>query len=238
MSMTIAAILTAQAAFSDVALGQATCAAPASGAPVAQSVSSVPLVAEMSNQTSALEGYAVPVQLSVSIHKFFFTFHMHRQGQVRYRRPDKLAFDISGIPQKYTNVFSLLGTPRTWPTMYNLTLLGSDIKDGQRVYHLRGVPVRRSDVDYVLIDTTDACAPIHATWVLRSGWTLDSTIDTGTLAGGIIVPRTETTEITGHGYQIHTTMTYGKYALARSARRQTGQASESAWYIDGVRYSG
>ncbi len=218
--MTTAALLAAQTTWPGPAAAQ-SCDLPVAGVRAQQSVASVPLIADVMNQRARLRSYTVPIQLAVTIHKFIFTFHVHHVGEIRYEPPDHITASVVGVSAKDTHVFSLLGTPQLWPAMYTLTLLGSDVEQGRRTYHLRGVPNAPSDVDHVLIDTTDPCAPIHATWVLNSGWTLTSAIRAGAV-NGVLVPTSETTDIVGHGYHIHTVMTYGPYAMHFTPQSRAG----------------
>jgi hypothetical protein len=189
--------------------------APSEASPAARiegTIASVPLFARLSAEGTNLRSYSVPISLAVTIHKFLFAFHFRRNGTVQFELPDTLTTTIASVPKRYTDVFAELGTARTWPLIYDLELLGSDVIEGHRTYRLRGVPLQPSDVDHVLIETTEAYAPIEAQWFLHSGWTITSTIETEIIADHL-VPKGESTDIVGHGFKIHSDMTYGNYTL-------------------------
>lgn len=94
--------------------------------------------------------------------------------------------------------------------------LTGDVPNAEAEYAVRGVPRDVSDVDHVIIRSTDASSPITATWYLRSGWTISAIIETEFVEQHLL-PKHETADIAGHGVKIHTEMTFGDYTLNKSA---------------------
>lgn len=173
-------------------------------------VAKVPLFARLAHDQ--VRGYVTPVTLNVALHRFFFTFHFHLAGTVRYAAPDQVTFNVQRVPQQYRHLFNDLGTPLTWRQLYALTVTGRTAVDGKPGFLLEGVPRRNSEVDRMELQTSDAVSPIHAQWNLNDGWSVSSII-TEKLVGKRLFPANEIADIAGHGYKIHTEMTYGAYAL-------------------------
>ena len=63
------------------------------------------------------------------------------------------------------------------------------------------------------MSTTGADAPIAGQWIMRDGWTVNATIVTENV-GGHLLPKEQIAEITGHGYRIHTDLTFGDYQFS------------------------
>lgn len=177
----------------------------------APGVASVPLFASLARD-KAVRGYTAPITLNVTLHRFIFTFHFRLAGTVRYAAPDRATFVIDRVPEKYSHLFNDLGTPLTWQHLYALTLRSHTTVDGRPGYSLEGVPRKPSDVDRMAIQTSDPQAPVYAQWYLHDGWTVDSTIEERAF-GAYLFPTRDVADITGHGYHIHSDMTYGNYAL-------------------------
>jgi hypothetical protein len=183
-----------------------------SATPFSGTISSIPLFARFAADGPNPKSYTADINLNASLHKWIFTFHFHRDGQVAFQHPDDLSVTISSVPTKYSRVFGELGTPRSWPIIYKLVLLDAENVDGLPGYRLRGVPRQPSDVDHVIIRMSDEHMPIHARWFLRSGWTLATTVVLESVQD-YLVPKIERADITGHGYRIHTVMTYSNYVV-------------------------
>lgn len=186
---------------------------PASiSSPLATTVASIPLFARFAADGANPSSYSVPIHLVASLHKLIFSFAFRRDGMVSFSQPDVLRVSIKSVPQQYAHVFGELGTPRTWPMLYDLRIVGSQLIGGRAWYQLRGVPRNPSDVDHVIIQVADEKSPIRARWFLHGGWTLTSTVNLVPVQD-YLVPRREQADITGHGYRIHSDITYGNYML-------------------------
>src|SRR5579875_3613344 len=159
----------------------------------APALDQVPLYAQYSSEGQALHSYTVPIHLSVAIHKLI-TFHVGLNGMMYYRSPGKLAATIEHVPEKYQKAFAELGTPRTWPLTYDMQVVRKEVVNGQCVYHLRGTPLQPNDIDYKLADFAGPSAPIKATWYLRGGGTISSTILMGNV-GDYTMPKEQHADI-------------------------------------------
>ena len=180
-------------------------------------IASIPLFARMASDGDSLRTYKVPVHMSGWLHKFIFTFHFQRDGMASFAQPASLQFVFDSVPQKYTQIFGQLGTPRTWPAIYNLQCVKTEQVDGVTQYEIHGVPKDpSSDIDYVVIRMNDHVGPITAQWFLRDGWNVTSTIQMESV-GNYLLPKEDDTVVTGHGYNIHSDVTYGNYELNSAA---------------------
>jgi|HubBroStandDraft_1064217.scaffolds.fasta_scaffold02743_2 hypothetical protein len=61
------------------------------------------------------------------------------QAQVTFEEPNHLSISIQSVPERYANVFTQLGTPRTWPLLYDLQLRNRASVAGIDTYELVGV---------------------------------------------------------------------------------------------------
>ena len=185
---------------------------PEPSAATPDSLESVPLFSRLSADSGNMRSYAAPLTLDVSLHRFFFTFHFQLKGNVQYHAPDSVKFTVERVPQQYQHLFDELGTPLTWTRIYDMHVLSAAMVDGRQTYTVEGVPRNPSQVDHMVIETSDASQPIHAQWFLHDGWTVTSTIEEQDTQNHL-VPKHELSDIVGHGYKIHTDMQYGDYAM-------------------------
>jgi len=175
------------------------------------SVESIPLFAQYASEDPSLRSYSVPLHATVSIHKLF-TFHMGMSGMAYFRRPDRFAVDIRGVPEQYRRTFAKLGMPRTWPQSYDMQIVGVDGTGDDRVYHLRGIPYHSCEIDHLEADVGSPNAPVKATWYMRDGGTIAATIDFTTV-GGYSVPKSEQADIDSGGFKIHADLEFGDYEV-------------------------
>jgi len=176
---------------------------------------SVPLFSRLIATNQRVRSYTAPVTMDVSLHRFIFTFHFKLHGNVKYEAPGHVTFTMDRVPQQYQRLFGDLGEPLAWARIYSMQVMGSTIVDGRPMYSVQGVPRKPSQVDHVVIQTSEPSAPIHAQWVLHDGWTVDSTIEEQNTEK-LLFPKREVADIEGHGYKIHTDLQYGNYALDTS----------------------
>jgi hypothetical protein len=196
-------------------------AAPGSAVPPPNgevTVASIPLFARLASDAESLHAYQAPVRMSGSVHKFFFTFHFEREGKVTFEQPASLQYAFDSVPQKYSNMFNQLGTPRTWPAIFDLQCVKATTGDnGATQYEIHGIPKdSSSDIDHVVIRMSDQDGPIIAEWILRDGWDVTSTIQMESV-DNYLLPKEENTDVTGHGFHIHSDGTYGAYDLKSAA---------------------
>lgn len=175
-------------------------------------ISTVPLFARSAADGISLHVYTVPIHVTARVRKFVFNFRFSQNGQVAFEEPNHLSISIESVPARYANIFTQLGTPRTWPMDYDLHLRGHVSAGGRDMYELTGVPREPSDVDQIVIRTSEESQPVEVQWILHDGWTINSTIELEAVEN-YLVPRRERAVITGHGFKITCEMLYGDYTM-------------------------
>jgi len=178
--------------------------------PAATAPTATQIIARFTERDARVESYAVPVHMDVRVHKLL-TFHLGLNGMQYFKRPDRLALEMKSIPAQSRKLFAELGTPMTWPGMYDLRLVSSDGEHGP--YHLDGVPKHACDVARLHVDVDgDPGAPLHAVWTTKDGATIDMRI-TEQAAGGYELPKHADADMAFGGYKIHASIDYGAYAV-------------------------
>jgi len=178
--------------------------------PAATTPTATDVLARVTEHDARVESYAVPVHIDVRLHKLI-TFHFGMNGMQYFKRPDRLALEMRSVPAQYRKLFAELGSPLTWPVLYDLRMTGSDGEHGP--YHLEGVPKRASDVARMLVDVDgEAGAPLHAVWTMRDGGTIDMRI-TEAITDGYQLPVHADADMTFGSYKIHASIDYGPYTI-------------------------
>ncbi len=103
----------------------------------------------MTRRDAAIESYSVPVRIDVRLHKLI-SLRFHLNGTQYFKRPDRLALDMRGVPAQYRDLFAELGTPLTWSSLYDLRLVASTTQPV--TYQIEGIPKHRGDVDRMVVD--------------------------------------------------------------------------------------
>jgi hypothetical protein len=169
--------------------------------------SATDVLARVNLHDTGLESYAVPVSMHVRVHRLL-TFHVTLNGTQYFKRPSRLALDVRQIPAQYRKLFADLGTPLTWPGLYDLRLASSGAS-----YTLEGVPKHPCDIARmtVAVDGNPA-APLHAMWTMHDGGTIDMRI-TEQVTDGYELPKHAEADMTISGYAIHASIDYGPYTV-------------------------
>lgn len=191
---------------------QSQTALPAPSASIDTTILSIPLFARLAADGGSLHAYSVPVRVTARIHKFLFSFRFSQNGEVAFEEPEHLSISIRSVPKRYESVFAQLGTPSTWPMLYDLRLRNRVLVDGKDTYELTGVPRESSEVDQIVIRTSDENGPVDVQWVLQGGWKVTGTIELGS-AGDYLVPKQENVNIGGNGFRIQCELLYGDYTV-------------------------
>ncbi|MDB5072025.1 MAG: hypothetical protein JWM87_3136 [Candidatus Eremiobacteraeota bacterium] len=185
-------------------------AAPPIAVPPANAPTATQVIARFTERDARVESYSVPVHMDVRVHKLI-TFHIGLNGMQYFKRPDRLAMEMKSVPAQYRKLFAELGTPLTWPAMYDLRMVACDGDRGP--YHLEGVPKRASDVARMLVDVDgDPNAPLHVAWTTKDGGTIDMRI-TEDAAGGYPLPKHADADMAFGGYKVHASIDYGPYTV-------------------------
>ena len=195
-------------AFATIALAASLGAAPTIPAPP---VTPTEVLARMTRGDAGIESYSVPVRINVRLHKLI-SVRFHLSGTQYFKRPDHLALDLHAVPAQYRQLFAELGTPLTWPSLYDLRLVASTAQPA--TYQIEGIPKHRGDVERLVVDIDgDASAPLHAQWFCRGGGTIDMRITEQEGAGGYDLPQHAEADMNFGGYAVHATFQYGTYAV-------------------------
>jgi len=195
-------------ALAAMALAGAMGAAPAIPAPP---VTAVDVLARVTRGDAGIESYSVPVRIEVRFHKLI-SLRFHLDGTQYFKRPDRIALDMRSVPAQYRELFAELGTPLTWPSLYDLRLIASSADPV--TYQLEGTPKHRGNVERMVVDVDgDPAAPLHVQWFCRDGGTIDMHITEQEGAGGYALPQHAEADMHFGGYAVHASFQYGSYAV-------------------------
>jgi len=169
------------------------------------------ILARVTRRDAAIESYSVPVRIDVRLHKLI-SLRFHLNGTQYFKRPDRLALDMHGVPAQYRDLFAELGTPLSWSSLYDLRLVASTTQPV--TYQIEGIPKHRGDVDRMVVDIDgDASAPLHAQWFCSGGGTIDMHITEQEGVGGYDLPQHAEADMNFGGYAVHATFQYGTYTV-------------------------
>jgi hypothetical protein len=164
---------------------------------------------------AGIASYSVPVRIDVRLHKLI-SLHFHLNGMQYFKRPDRVALEMRAVPQQYRDLFAELGTPLTWPSLYDLRLVPSTAQPA--TYEIEGTPKHGGEVERMIVDVDgdvdgDASAPLHVRWFCRSGGTIDMHLTEQEGAGGYDLPQHAEADMSFGGYAVHASFQYGTYAV-------------------------
>ena len=174
------------------------------------------ILARMAANTTGLQTYQVPVEIHARIHKII-TVSVSMAGTRYFKAPDKEALKMNAAPsiaKAFQNVYASLGTPSTWPQMYNLTLVTPEVTNGRAIYELRAVYSRPTRIDHILLDV-DATTfdPIQARWYYGNGAMIVMNIEEQLVDGKYRLPTSETLEVSFPQYRGDAVVRYGDYRI-------------------------
>lgn len=158
---------------------------------------------------AGIESYSVPLRIDVRLHKLI-SLRFHLNGTQYFKRPDRLALDLHAVPAQYRELFAELGTPLTWPSLYDLRLVASTAQPA--TFQIEGIPKRHGDIERMVVDV-DASAPLHVHWFCHGGGTIDMRITQQEGLGGYDLPEHAEADMNFGGYAVHATFEYGTYAV-------------------------
>jgi len=211
----------ASAALSFIAVATSSPVPVATSSPLAAATgsplpSASDVLSSMTAQMAGLDTYDVPVTIHASVKKVI-SIPFTLTGDRYFAAPDKEALKLkSGVPavgKAFSNIYSSLGTPATWPQTYSLQVVPPDHPTAQPIYELRGTYNRPSRVDHILLDVDAATfEPIEARWFYQNGATIVMNIQEESV-GKFRLPETENVDVHFPGYSGHATITYGTYSI-------------------------
>jgi hypothetical protein len=188
-------------------------AALVASAPIrAAAPSAEEILARVTAGDAQLSSYAVPVHVDARLHRLI-GMRFGLNGKVYFKRPDRVALEMRMVPEQYRRLFGELGTPLTWASAYDMSVVSSDAASGRLVYHVRGVPKRPGEIDHMLLDVAaDPGVPLHARFLCRDGTAIDMAIERETF-GSYELPKRVVADMTSGGWKIHAVLDYGNYEL-------------------------
>lgn len=167
----------------------------------------------MAKQTAGLQAYDVPVTIHAVIKKFI-SIPFTLSGERYFAAPDQEALKLKSVPaiaKAFSNIYSSLGTPLTWPKTYDLQVVTPDHVTPQPAYELRGTYKHSSNVDHILLDVDAATYdPIEVRWFYRNGATIVMNVQEESI-GNFRLPAVETVDVHFPSYSGHATINYGAY---------------------------
>jgi len=158
----------------------------------------------------------VPIGFAIKVRKVI-RVGLHLSGTRYFQRPDKEALVMHSVPalaKSFQKIFAGLGTPETWPSQYDISLVPLDPPDSATLYELRGVPLQGGSVDHILLDVSQATyEPLKARWFYKNGATIVMVIENSLVGNQYLLPRTETLDIDFPSYKAHAVASYGEYSI-------------------------
>lgn len=169
----------------------------------------------MAKQTAGLQAYDVPVTIHAVVKKFI-SIPFTLSGERYFAAPDKEALKLRSVPaiaKAFSNIYSSLGTPLTWPKTYDLQVVTPDHVTSQPAYELHGTYKRSSSVDHILLDVDAATYdPVEVRWFYRNGATIVMNVQEQNI-GNFRLPAVENVDVHFPGYSGRATITYGAYNI-------------------------
>jgi len=190
-------------------------------APLAQPSATAPVTVQdvlgrMVANREGLNSFTVPIAFSISVHEIV-SVSISPTGIRYFQRPDQEALIMHKVPgpaKSFQRIFAGLGTPETWPSQYQISLVTPDLASGNGIYELRGVPNKGGSVDHILLDVSQTTyEPVKARWFYKNGATIVMSIVNAMAGDKYLLPKTETLDIHFPSYKAHAVANYGEYSI-------------------------
>jgi len=170
----------------------------------------------MTANTAGLQTYQVPVRIALRLHKVI-TLPVSLSATRYFKVPDKERLVMRTVPaiaKPFQNAYAALGTPATWPQVYNGVEVPPSISTARAVYELRATYKRPSNVDHILLDV-DATTfdPVQSRWYYTNGATIVMKIEEQSVEGKYRLPLRETLDVTFPSYRGSAVVEYGSYII-------------------------
>jgi outer membrane lipoprotein-sorting protein len=138
-------------------------------------------------------------------------------GERYFKAPDNGALKLHSVPsiaKAFSNLYSSLGTPATWPQTYNVQSLSEIAVNGRPAYELRATYKHPSRVDHVVLDVDGKTFdPVQARWYYTNGATIVMNITEAVVDSAYRLPRTEIVNVHFPEYNGDATVEYGTYQI-------------------------
>jgi hypothetical protein len=162
----------------------------------------------MSQNTKGLTSFQAPFHVDMHVKKGMFSVPVPMDGMTYFKAPDKSIVKMTQVPsiaKDFSNVYGWVGTPQTWPSIYDMTLQPTK---SSGVYELRGTykpgapthvgldKAAGSTLDHVLLDVdAQTYDPIKVSWIYRNGSTIVMNVTTQAVAGKYRLPLRESLDM-------------------------------------------
>jgi hypothetical protein len=185
------------------------CATPAPDLTIAH------VLTQMAANTRGLQTYQVPISIDVRVNDGLGQ-PLHVHGMRFFKAPDQDALRMDWVPayaKPFQHLFGSLGTPTTWPSTYDISLVGTTTYADRRLCELRGTYKQTSTVDYILLDVDlQTFDPVRVRWFFKSGATIVLNISQEAV-GTYRLPRRESLDVAFPQYHATADVTYGRYVF-------------------------
>jgi hypothetical protein len=156
----------------------------------------------------------VSVAIDAKIHKGV-TVPVSMTGTRYFKAPDKEALKMNTVPsiaKPFQDIYSSLGTPATWPRIYNITESTPSVSSDKPMYELRATNKKPGNVDHILLDV-DATTfdPVQARWFYKNGATIVLNVEEQVVDGKYRLPAHETVAVSFPQYKGDADVKYGSY---------------------------
>ena len=197
----------------------AVTAAALTGASPAPAPLKSPTASDVLNQLIAvrhgLNSYSVPIHFNLTVKKGL-SVSTQLDATRYFESPNREVLAMQSIPsiaKQFRYIYTGVGTPETWPSQYDVSF-AQDQPIVQTAYNLRGVPKNNPGISYIILKVArDTYAPLAAHVLYKNGGTVDLSFDNGAVAGGYLLPLTETIDIAFPDYKVHAVGKYGTYSI-------------------------
>jgi len=177
----------------------------------------------MAENTKGLTSYEVPFHIDAHFKKFIFSKRVPLDGIRYFKAPDKSALKMTNVPAQakdFSQIYSWLGTPTTWPSIYDITLastkslgvyeLRATYKPNSKVHALLD-KAAQSTVDHILLDVdAQTFDPVRVAWFYHNGSRITMNITTG-IVGGYHLPKRESVDMSLPDHHVNALITFGTY---------------------------
>ena len=99
-----------------------------------------------------LQSYQVPVTMQGSVKVSFISVPFSMDGTEYFRAPNQTKLKMNNVPslaKGFEDTMANMGTPETWPKVYDIVLKGTATRKGHLDYVLYGVPRKPANVKNV-----------------------------------------------------------------------------------------
>jgi hypothetical protein len=203
-----------------------TCAASSAQQPNVQpsAKTASQILSRMAENTKGLTSYQVAFHVDMHVMKGFFSVRVPMDGMSYFKAPDKSMVKMTQVPsvaKDFTNIYGWVGTPHTWPSIYDITL---EPTSSSGIYELRGTYKANapthvaldksagSTLDHVLLDV-DARTfdPIRVSWFYKNGSTIVMNVTTQAVEGKYHLPQSESLDMNIPHQHADALVTYSTY---------------------------